>query len=296
MNKPNFFIIWEPKCGTTIIHHYLSQHPQIFMSDPKEPHHFDTDLDRLASVRNFDKYLKLFSKANKSHKIIGEATPGYAKSKAAAKNIYEFNPDAKILYIIREPVSYLQSWHKQSLKSWRTMEKDFINFLDRNKNKWFYYLKKIDFSSNIWRYIKLFPKNNIKVIIYEEFKKNNQETITEITNFLNIDNIKIDRHIVNISWIPRFPILNKFFHNPMIRCLAWKIIPLKYRTKWNEFIHTKLFLKQKDNSKIDLSNDAKIKLMKECKDNVIKINDLLKKNKLLDQDIDLVKYRWYDSI
>lgn len=292
MTKPNFFIVWEPKCWTTVIHHYLSQHPQVFMSDPKEPHYFDTDLERLASIRDNNKYLNIFSKATNQHKVIGEATPWYAKSEIAAKNIYDFNREAKILYIIREPISYLESWHKQSLKSWRTMETDFIKFLESRKDKWLSYLKKIDFSSNILRYLKYFPKDQIKIIVYEEFKKDNQKTINEINDFLGIDKINIQQNIVNISGFPRFPLLNKFFHNPFVRRIAWKIIPLKYRTKRNTFIHTKLFLKKWD--KDELPDDVKNQLKKQCKDYVIHINNTLQEYWLL--DIDLVKYRWYDSI
>ncbi|MCH9035408.1 MAG: sulfotransferase [Planctomycetes bacterium] len=44
MNKPDFFIVGAPKCGTTSLYEYLRQHPEVFMSRIKEPHFFGRDL------------------------------------------------------------------------------------------------------------------------------------------------------------------------------------------------------------------------------------------------------------
>ena len=124
MQKPNFFIVGLPKSGTTALHDFLNQHPQIFMSKVKEPHFFCTDFHRESDAfhdsqlffhfRDEETYLKLFSDLT-TEKVIGESSTGYLYSKEAAKQIHDFNPEAKILIVLREPTSFLYSVHSQVL-------------------------------------------------------------------------------------------------------------------------------------------------------------------------------------
>ncbi|NJO14781.1 MAG: sulfotransferase [Thioploca sp.] len=62
MKKPNFFIVGAPKCGTTALSEYLSSHPNVFMSYPKEPHYFSTDMPNKRSSSSLEDYLQLFKK------------------------------------------------------------------------------------------------------------------------------------------------------------------------------------------------------------------------------------------
>ena len=57
--KPNLFLIGAPKCGTTSLASYLSDHPQIFVSDPKEPHFFNTDSEN-RKTWNWEEYEAIF--------------------------------------------------------------------------------------------------------------------------------------------------------------------------------------------------------------------------------------------
>jgi hypothetical protein len=105
MKKPDFFIVGAPKCGTTSLSEYLKQHPEIFMSEPKEPHFFGTDLEsywggRFERYRDVHKYLSLF--ANVQDEIrVGEASPWYLYSKRAAEEIKQFNPASRIIILLR---------------------------------------------------------------------------------------------------------------------------------------------------------------------------------------------------
>ena len=114
MNKPNLFIVGAPKCGTTFLYHYLKQHPEIYFPDFKEPHFFGSDLIRKngAYDLSLNNYKSLF---NSDKKIIGEASTFYIFSKNAAKEIYDFNPDAKIIIMLRNLVDLAYSLHSQLL-------------------------------------------------------------------------------------------------------------------------------------------------------------------------------------
>lgn len=99
-NEPNLFIIGAMKSGTSSLHNYLSSHPDIFMSQVKEPMHFSRE--DMWSKGN-DDYLGLFADA-KNEKYLGESSTEYTKlpfRDGVAKRLYEFNPEAKLIYIAR---------------------------------------------------------------------------------------------------------------------------------------------------------------------------------------------------
>jgi len=115
MKKPNLIIVGAAKCGTTSLHNYLNQHPEIFMSYIKEPRHFCSDFFPFGSEKHFKykdekTYLKLFEKGL-DKKIVGESTPLYLYSKKSAKEIHEFNPDAKVIIMLRDPLYFMYSFY-----------------------------------------------------------------------------------------------------------------------------------------------------------------------------------------
>ena len=91
--KPNLFIVGAPKCGSTSLHFYIANHPEIFMSEPKELFYFIKELNW---DNGLEWYLSHFQAAG-SKKIIGESTVAYAsypRYKEVPKRMYEFNPEA----------------------------------------------------------------------------------------------------------------------------------------------------------------------------------------------------------
>ncbi len=124
MAKPNLFIVGAPKCGTTAWYDYLRGHPDIFFPDVKEPSHFLTDFSAWPQVSDRAEYLRLFDESGDG-RIIGEASPHYLYSDEAALNIREFNPDAKIIILVRDRADYLQSLYNEHLFNGVETIKDF---------------------------------------------------------------------------------------------------------------------------------------------------------------------------
>ncbi len=122
---PNLFIIGAPKCGTTSMHQYLKQHPQIFMSRIKEPHYFCDDLPGLRRFPGIDNYLNLFDDAKPNQVYRGESTSRYLYSDSAVANIRHFCPDARIIAMLRNPVDLVHSLHAQLLYQFFEDEQDF---------------------------------------------------------------------------------------------------------------------------------------------------------------------------
>jgi hypothetical protein len=116
VKKPNFFIIGAPKCGTTSLAAWLSEHPQVFFSKHKEPHHFNTDQNWVITPGR-DDYERLFAEANEQHLAIGEGSVWYLYSKQAINNIKKYAPQAKFIVCLRNPVEMAYSLHGQQIFS-----------------------------------------------------------------------------------------------------------------------------------------------------------------------------------
>jgi hypothetical protein len=123
MVKPNFFIIGAPKCATTSMAAWLAEHPRIFMSPKKEPHYFNTD-DR-QEVSTLEAYESLFRGAGQQHLSIGEASVWYLSSAVAVENILRFQPEAKFIVMVRNPVEMAPALHAEMVLSGHENVRDF---------------------------------------------------------------------------------------------------------------------------------------------------------------------------
>ena len=109
--SPNFFVVGAPKAGTTMIYERLKRHPEVFMSEVKEPHFFSDKRERDgAAPLSLTEYLALFDGAAGEH-AVGEASPSYLHSPDAPRRIAEFAPDAQIVVSLRHPVDRAYSHH-----------------------------------------------------------------------------------------------------------------------------------------------------------------------------------------
>ena len=309
--KPNFFVVGEPKSGTTSLHYYLSQHPDIFMSTPKETRHFSTDFRkeivdyhkwkgdydkyRFKNYHSYyeeSKYLNLFEKG-KENLLKGECSPDYLYSKDAAKNIKQFNSEAKIIMIFREPVEMLYSIHSQFLVSGFEDEVDFSKALELQdkRKKWEKipeltaipsYLQYSDFicyKPQIERYLNLFPKDQIMILFFEEFFSNTEVNFKKVLNFLGVDSsIQIDFKIKNPNENIKSLFLNKLSISlPGINLSAKKILPMKIR----HYITKKLYnLSVTEEKRAKLDDNLKKRLKNEYTKKVNEFNNYLIEKKI----------------
>lgn len=196
LKQPSFFIVGAPKSGTTALCKYLSRHPQIFIPAEKELRYFNSN----DPVFTLEKYLNFFRDGQKM--ICGEGTPSYLRSETAAARIYEFNPEAKIIIMLREPVALLYSFHAQLL--WDGSSEDETDFLKAlnlenerragrcipekcsNVEKLFY-RNVVQFTAQIKRYLRYFDKSKIHIIIFDDFVNKTDESYREVLRFLEVE-------------------------------------------------------------------------------------------------------------
>ena len=125
-NKKSFFIGFiicgTQKGGTTALDYYLRFHEEVCMAKKKEVHFFDNDDYFKRKKIKYQDYHKFFN-PSKNHKIIGEATPIYMFWENAMERIYDYNPDMKLIAILRNPIDRaFSNWNmeKQRKRETRT--------------------------------------------------------------------------------------------------------------------------------------------------------------------------------
>ena len=206
MNQPNFFIVGAPKCGTTALSEYLREHPNVYISKIKEPHYFADDFRAGnlkpgdAPINSLEKYLSLFDEVKEEHQAIGEASASYLSSAVAIKNIYQFNPQAKIIVMLRNPVDLVYSYHSQIVfnlgenepdfeKAWHLQESrkegENIPALCGNINV-LQYRNVAQIGSQLAKLLAIFPQKQVQVILFDDFKENTAQTYNSVLNFLGL--------------------------------------------------------------------------------------------------------------
>ncbi|WP_347839088.1 sulfotransferase domain-containing protein [uncultured Draconibacterium sp.] len=179
--KVDFIIIGAMKAGTTSLYELLKEHPQISFSKIKETHFFSQTSNW---QKNIASYHKLFSE-KEGGKLLGEASTSYAfrpHYKNVAEKIYNYNPDMKIIYIVRNPIDrsishYMHSFSKGYTKL--TIDEE-IKSREHiiQVSRYFYQIEP---------YLKLFGKEQILFIDFEDFIKSKKEVLDKLAYFLNID-------------------------------------------------------------------------------------------------------------
>jgi hypothetical protein len=205
---PDFFIVGQPKSGTTALYSMLRPHPQIFMPDTKEPGFLAAELQirkpprPQANLETLDDYARLFDPARREQRI-GEATPLYLWSRTAAGRIAEVQPEARIIAIMREPASLLHSLHLLLVRIYVETEPDFRKAIALEEQRrqgrgiprftyWpdlLRYSEQVRYVEQLRRYHALFPPEHVLVLIYDDFRADNEGTVRRVLRFLDVEDI-----------------------------------------------------------------------------------------------------------
>ncbi len=298
MKKPNFFIVGQLKSGTTALYSFLDQHSDIYMSEKKEPHYFSKDFHKECDsfhkekkyyfrYREEEEYLQLFSNA-KEEKVVGEASTSYINSNIAAKEIYNFNPNAKIIIMLRNPVGLIYSFHAFLLAETYEDVEDLRTALSleekRRQGEYLpprvylpssvYYSEMVKYYDKVKRYYDVFGESNIKVIIFEDFKENNQKIFKETLTFLGVDNEFVPNcKMVNVRMKSRSNKLNFLAHNPFLIETIRGILPRRYYSTFTQ-LGRNILLKEESHQQ-PMDTLLKEELMRKYKSEVTKISKLL---------------------
>lgn len=209
--RPNLFIVGAPRCGTSALHSWLGAHPDVFMSRVKEPHFFSTDLNRERAARHatawwpfteLAPYLWLFRGARRQ-RVVGESSVLYLYSREAAAGIAAFDPGAKIIAMVREPVEFARSVHAMLFY---LGEEDCPSLLraveledERRAGRRLpaavripsvlFYTDMARFSEQIERYLARFPREQVKVLVLDDLRSEGERVCREVLAFAGVDSL-----------------------------------------------------------------------------------------------------------
>lgn len=198
MVKPDFFFVGAPKCGTSLMDHLLKRHPDLFLP-LKELHYFGSDLEFNNPERSLRSYLDFFKDVPEGRRA-GENSAWYLYSKKAAQEIKAFCPHARVVIMLRDPVSMMHSLHAHLLFTGNEDIEDFEEALaaepDRKAGRRIpryslprgalLYREVASFSGQVQRYYEAFGRERVRVILADDFRKDVQGVFRETLRFLGV--------------------------------------------------------------------------------------------------------------
>jgi hypothetical protein len=274
------------------MYEYLQEHPEIFMSERKEPNFmcFDLDsgsyLDSLSFVRDESAYLSLFSKAPLDARR-GEGSTWYLYSTVAAAEIRHRNPDARIIIMLRDPVEMLYSLHGRRVFGGSEDISDFAEALaaedDRRAGrripararniKAFFYHDVARYSVQVERYLDTFDRDRIHVVIFEELRADPAHAYAGVLRFLGVDDaVKPALGVVNASVSRRSARLRQLMLSPSVVRLGRAVIPVRYRSRVGPMVDS---LTSREAPRAPLDPTVRAQLKAELRPDVLRLGPLI---------------------
>ena len=291
----DFIGIGAGRSGTIWILNALGEHPEICFPYKKELNYFSSPRPEGGpseyEKRGINGYLKLFKSCQ--GKIKGEFSSHYMPDLKVAKIIKKNFPDIKIWACIREPVERAFSDYVRGKEFHLKENEDFETAFKAKKNKLYKegdgYRERGFYYKQLKPYFDLFPRKNIKVILFEDFKKDNKKVIKELYKFLGVDpnfTPSIIGKRINERTGAKFKSLRAFIsflakmsHKLERSSIGNIIFAFKRETKIDEFFNK---LNEKNTKKIAENEILNIELHKKLKkfysEDIKKLEELIKRD------------------
>src|SRR5438094_5260018 len=245
IERLDFIVAGAQKSWTTALHYFLAKHPNITMGDQQEIPSVDADATFAATV-DYERLHKHYPPVAPSI-IAGDCTPSYIYYKPAAERIWKYNPKIKLLVLLRNPVERaFAHWNMQRFKGREPL--DFFDAVREEKTRIacapptearrFAYIDRGFYAQQLERLFRFFPREQVKVVKFEEFKDKQRETLVSIFSFLGLEPLRSmrskDRNVVPyeraMNWEERIFLYN-FFADDIAKleqmlawhCSGWKL-------------------------------------------------------------------------
>lgn len=237
--RPDFFIIGAPKSGTTAMCEYLRGHPHVCLSEPKEPHHFATDLLGFCPGLTDEEYLRrYFSHCSKESGAVGDGSVFHLFSRVAVENILDFEPDARFIVMVRNPVDVAHAFHRQLLYNYSEDVKDFESawrMQDRRRSgeripdtcrepRLLQYREVAALGSQLERLLTRVPADQVHVVLFDDFVEETRSTYEEALRFLGLA----------YDGRTEFPRVNPSHEHTLWWLARWTQRPPRWLVRWGQ--------------------------------------------------------------
>ncbi len=292
MSMPNFYIAGGARCGSTSLEAYCRAHPQIYMSSVKEPNYFSygyggvpyagPGLDQYyaTSIKDLETYRGLFRHAGQA-RIVGEASINYMLHPQACAGIRDLTPDARLVFILRQPVERAWSSFHRSRYSGIEPETDFLaawrdDARRREAGHWScIHRYKSLYARHLRCWFDTFPRQQIKIVLFDDLKASPDEVMRDLYTFLDVDpGFKPDTAVIhNQTGEISNPLLRSIWlRSSALRSHLLPILPLRWRGRIFRYLASS---RQTTRRSAPLPAELRAELTAELQESIVELEELI---------------------
>jgi hypothetical protein len=288
LTLPSFLVIGAGRCGTTSLHDYLGQHPQVFMSRIKEPRYFifmdrpvvvpdpSSDWIRRHAVNRRADYEALFADAGDA-RAMGEVSPAYLTTPEVPARIRSLIPAARLVAILRQPAERAHSsWlgrRRDGAESTPTFEQWLADDPKRVREGWLSagLLEKSRYATHLKRFREHFPRQQTRVFLYDDLVADSLALMRDLYAFLDVDPLFVPdlSRRGGRTGLVRNPMLRLFWTNSaQIRRVIRPMVPERLRDRAFERL-------TRDLVKPPLDPETRARFTAAVRDEILELQDLI---------------------
>jgi hypothetical protein len=249
--RPNLFLVGAQKSGTTTLATMLAGHPEIAMSTPKEPGFLAFgeqgytcrdgygELARASSwvVRSEADYLALWQEAPASARVLGEASTWYLSEPGCAEALYRFNPEARVVMILRQPADRAYSAWSHARRDREEPCGSFEEALAAEARRarvshLLRYREMGHYPRQLRHYRQVFGAERVLVLFYEDLRDRPEALWRQCCEFLQIARIPApEAYRQNRSGMPRSPLVYRLLRSERFKRSVKQWLPLSFAAR-----------------------------------------------------------------
>jgi hypothetical protein len=186
-SRVDFFCVGAARSGTTWLADVFRDHPDVYVPLEKEVGYFNAFMaeDPAVPNRNYGKPLSWyhdFYRGAKKGQLLGDLTPTYMRYEGTAERIHTYNPSAKIIFMLREPVERSLSefllWQQRGVVNYKSFDEAIVKFphlLDGSL-----------YCDKVRPFLEMFGEQNVHFVLFDELKSNAQGVCEEVSRFFGV--------------------------------------------------------------------------------------------------------------
>lgn len=294
MTEPNFFLVGAPKCGTTALSEFLRNHPAVFLSRPKEPSYFADDLPGIRYATTLEDYLKLFAGRKPEHAAVGEASVWYLYSEQAIRRVHDFNPDARLIVMLRNPLDMIRSLHGNLLFAFNEDRADLAEawrLQDRRRRgealparcfepRLLQYAEIGCLGAQVQRLLSVFPRDQVHFIVFDDWLADPGREYRAVLDFLGLtDDGRSHFPAVNVQKQHRWPLLGSLLLSPPAPARAvWRKLRTLTGPRILQPVEALIRMNAKAGASAPLSDDARQLMIAGFEHDVVRLGQAIGRN------------------